>query len=346
MNLNERLAAFINLGHVLKQYVNGQLSEDSLFKRVLDHATEQAQIHNAWFSGENIRFAIKAWANLLTEENLNRWLEPYGLKDITPKTVGIVTAGNIPMVGMHDFVSVLISGHKILVKQSSNDRLLLPEIAKLLIQYEPKFRDNIIFTEGKLTEFDAVIATGSNNTARYFESYFGQYPHIIRKNRNAVAVLTGDETEKELERLGEDIFRYYGLGCRSVSKVFVPEGYDINRIFKAIFSQQDIINHHKYKNNYDYNRAVYLMGGISILENGFILFKEDNGYASPIAVLYYEYYKSLPLLKTRLIADSEQIQCVVSQATIENAIPLGQSQQPELWDYADGVDTIEFLKDL
>ncbi len=335
LNLQDRIDLLVQLGTILsKEGVNNEL---------LATAVTQAEIHNPWFSRENILFALEAWGNLLTEDNLEHWLKPYDLSRVEPKTVGMVTAGNIPLVGMHDFISVLITGHKALVKQSSNDRFLLPAMVEILKKIQPEIDDYITFTKHELKDFDVVIATGSNNTARYFQSYFDKYPHIIRKNRNAVAVVTGDETEGELEQLGEDIFRYYGLGCRSVSKIFVPDGYDLNKLFKAIYSQQDIIGHNKYKNNYDYNRAVYLMGGVPVLENGFVLFKEDAGYASPIAVLYYEYYKSLALLKTRLKTDAELIQCVVSTASIDGAIPPGKAQKPELWDYADGVDTVEFL---
>jgi hypothetical protein len=337
MTLQERIQAFINLGNYIAK------RDDKL-----QQAIAQSEIYNPWFTKENIDFALDAWVDLLTEKKLQKWLSDYDFtKVFPPKTIGIVTAGNIPLVGMHDFVSVLISGHKILVKQSSNDKFLLPVLADFLIKNNQEFKDKITFTEDKLQNFNAVIATGSNNTARYFESYFEKYPHIIRKNRNAVAVLTGVESEVELEALGEDVFRYFGLGCRSVSKVFLPKGYDLNKIFASLFKHKDIVQHNKYKNNYDYNRAIYVMGGVPVLENGFALMKEDSGYASPIAVLYYEFYENLSLLKTRLQSDAEEIQCAVSQeSSIENAVPFGKSQQPELWDYADGVDTMKFLLSL
>jgi len=254
-------------------------------------------------------------------------------------------AGNIPLVGFHDFLSVLISGNSVLVKLASNDKHFLPLIAKYLEYVEPSFNSKITFTEEKLTNFDAAIATGSNNTARYFDYYFGKYPNIIRKNRNSVAVITGNETENELKGLGEDIFRYFGLGCRSVSKLFVPKNYDFDNLFKAIYEYHDIINYAKYQNNYDYNKAVYLMSEFKLLENGFLMLKEDQSYASPIASLFYEYYDDLNQLTEKLDTDTEQIQCVVSNS-IENAIPFGKTQQPSLTDYADGVDTLAFLAQL
>ena len=252
-------------------------------------------------------------------------------------------AGNIPLVGFHDFLSVLISGHSVLVKQSSNDKNLLPFLAKYLEYIEPELKGKITFTEQKLDNFDAVIATGSNNTARYFEYYFKDKPSIIRKNRNSVAVITGNESEQDFENLSEDVFRYFGLGCRSVSKLFVPKGYDFDTFFKGMYNQQEIINNAKYANNYDYNKAVYLMSEFDILENGFLMIKEDESYASPIASVFYEYYENTDDLKIKLWEEREKIQCVVAKGFIENEIAFGQTQHPQLWDYADGVNTLEFL---
>ena len=255
-------------------------------------------------------------------------------------------AGNIPLVGFHDFLSVLISGHSVLVKQSSNDKNLLPFLAKYLEYVETTFKGKITFTEEKLTDFDAVIATGSNNTARYFEHYFKGKPSIIRKNRNSVAVLTNNESDKELTNLSNDIFQYFGLGCRSVSKLFVPEGYDFNAFFNGLYNKKEIINNAKYANNYDYNKAVYLMSEFDLLENGFLMIKEDQSYASPIATIFYEYYTDTNKLKEKLKADSEKIQCVVSNNFIDSEIKFGQTQHPQLWDYADGVNTLDFLAKL
>ena len=286
---------------------------------------------------------IRDRSNLLTENNLNQWLSDYNLDKVKPKKVAIIMAGNIPLVGFHDFLSVLITGHEVLVKQSSNDKHLLPFLSKYLEYVLPELKGKITFTEDKLQDFDAVIATGSNNTARYFEYYFKGKPSIIRQNRNSVAVLTGDENEAQLNALSEDIFRYYGLGCRNVSKLFVPKNYNFDGFFNAMYKWHPIIEEAKYANNYDYNKAVYLMSEFDMLENGFLMIKEDQSYASPIATVFYEYYDSLEQLQKKLTTDEDLIQCVVSKGLTENDVDFGMTQKPQLWDYADGVNTIEFL---
>jgi hypothetical protein len=222
----------------------------------------------------------------------------------------------------------------------------LPLIAKYLEYAEPEFKGRIHFTEERMTGFDAVIATGSNNTARYFDYYFGKYPSIIRRNRNSVAVLTDQETEEDLKKLGEDIFRYFGLGCRSVSKLFVPRGYDFDKFFNAIYQYKEVIYYDKYVNNYDYNKAVYLMSQYQLLENGFLMLKEDQSYASPIATVFYEYYDDKDVLQRRLEADKELIQCVVGSSDQIKMVGFGETQNPQLWDYADDVDTLDFLQGL
>jgi hypothetical protein len=304
---------------------------------------ELSRSHNGWYTEEQVFFALQSWAEALTAENLDKWLESYNLEGIEAKKVGLILAGNIPLVGFHDFLSVLITGHKALVKTSSNDQHLLPYLAKYLIAVEPKFNDNIIFTEGKLEGFDAVIATGSNNTARYFEYYFKDKPSIIRKNRNSVAILTGNETKEDLVALGEDIFRYFGLGCRNVSKLFVPKEYDFKVFFEAIFEYKDVIFYEKYANNYDYNKAVFLMSNFKLLDNEFLTLKEDTSHASPISSVFYEFYDDLDQLKERLKTEHEQIQCIVSNQLTGDSIAFGQTQKPGLLDYADNVDTIAFL---
>src|SRR5699024_7154139 len=244
-------------------------------------------------------------------------------------------AGNIPLVGFHDFVCVLLSGHDALVKQSSKDKHLLPCLHKFLVSQDEGFSEMVEFKDEQLKHFDAVIATGSNNTARYFEYYFAEHPHIIRKNRNSVAILNGDESEKELKALGEDIFRYFGLGCRNVSKLFVPKGYDFESFFKAIYEWKPLINHHKYANNYDYNKAVYLMSEFKMLDNGFLILKEEEIYASPIACLFYEHYESASSLRQKLQRDKENIQCVLRAKGETGTLSFGESQRPQLTDYAD-----------
>ncbi|RSK38714.1 acyl-CoA reductase [Mangrovimonas spongiae] len=349
MDLQQRISAFSKLGDFLSQFSNNNFKKNDdipfndLFFDGFKHQIQLAEEHNGWFTKANIQFALRGWSDLLTEENLSNWLNHYKLDDIHPKTVAVVMAGNIPLVGFHDFLCVLISGHNVLVKPSSNDKQLLPFLAKYLEHVQPTFKGKITFTNDKLENFDAVIATGSDNTARYFEYYFKDKPAIIRKNRNSVAVLTGNESEADLKALSQDIFTYYGLGCRSVSKLFVPKGYDFDNFFKGIYHWHPIINQAKYANNYDYNKAVYLMSEFEMLENGFLMIKEDRSYASPIATVFYEYYDDLDALKTKLASDKEKIQCVVAKNFLNSEIEFGNTQQPELHDYADDIDIIDFL---
>ena len=307
----------------------------------------QAEQQNSWFTQHNLTFARNTWATTLSEANIKRWLSAYKLSEPQNiKKILLIMAGNIPLVGFHDLLCVWVSGHKAVVKLSSEDKLLLPFIVEQLRDLIPEWAEAVTFSDGKVTDFDAVIATGSNNTARYFEYYFGKKPHIIRKNRNSVAVLTGKETQEELTALGKDIFQYYGLGCRSVSKLFVPENYSFDAFFQAIYAYRDIINEQKYANNYDYNKAVYLMSLYKLLENGFLILKEDKSYASPIATLFYEYYTDTEALKKQLITDTEQIQCIVAKGLLPDEIAFGNTQIPQLWEYADNVDTLKFLSNL
>lgn len=349
MNLQERINAFVKLGEFLSQFSNEEIQKkdniehNDVFFDGFKHQLKLAEEYNGWFTRENMAFSIHGWVESLTQENLNKWLKDYEFKDLTPKKVAIIMAGNIPLVGFHDFLAVLITGHNVLVKQSSNDKHLLPYLAKYLEFVEPNFKGRITFTEEKLTGFDAVIATGSDNTARYFEYYFKGKPSIIRNNRNSVAVLTGNETEDDLKNLSEDIFRYYGLGCRNVSKLYVPKGYKFDGFFQGIYHWNEIVNKAKYANNYDYNKAVYLMSEFDMLENGFFMIKEDKSYASPIATLFYEYYDSEAALNEKLEADSGKIQCIVAKGFTKKEIAFGATQKPELWDYADSVDSVEFL---
>lgn len=345
----DKKKCFIQLGHFLSQFsLNNNSKKETvenndLFYDEFVNLIELSQSHNGWFTPEQVYFAIQSWVEALTETNLNQWLAGYDFSTVQPKTVGLILAGNIPLVGFHDFLSVLISGHKVIVKTSSNDQKLLPFLAKYLIASDARLENYITFTEGKLENFDAVIATGSNNTARYFEYYFKDKPSIIRKNRNSVAILNGNESHDDLVKLGEDIFRYFGLGCRNVSKFFVPENYDFQPFFQAIYEYKDVIFYEKYSNNYDYNKAVFLMSNFKLLDNEFITLKEDSSYSSPISSVFYEYYSDLNELKNRLQHEADQIQCIVSSDLVANSIPFGETQKPKLWDYADNVDTLAFL---
>jgi len=345
MELKTRIDALARLGKKLRNLnANGHQGE---MANELDQILSRASAENGWFTPKNILFSFQKWAEALSRKNLEEWVS-YNSTALSQepresKTVAIVMAGNIPLVGFHDFIAVLITGNKVLAKLSSKDKILLPFISEKLTEIEPEFRKYIEFTEGKLESFDAVIATGSDNTSRYFDYYFGKYPHIIRKNRNSVAILTGKENQTELNLLADDIFRYFGLGCRNVSKLYVPEGYDFKDFFKGIYPWKDIVHNHKYINNYDYNKAVYLMDNRPLLDNEFLLLKKDSGFSSPIGVVFYEKYNSLVNLENILEERSEQIQCIVSQNGSFHGISFGETQQPKLWDYADGVDTIEFL---
>lgn len=305
--------------------------------------------YNAWFAADNVEKAVKAIGRMLNKKDLATWLNRYPIAlRAANKQVGLVLAGNIPLVGFHDVLCVLISGNHALIKSSSQDNRLIKEVLKRLTLIEPTFGDKYTFTE-RLASFDAVIATGSNNTSRYFDYYFSKVPNVIRKNRNSVAVLTGDETKDQLFALGHDIFDYYGLGCRNVSKLFVPPGYDIVPFFEAIEAYKPIITHHKYNNNYDYNKSIYLVNRDQHFDNGFLLLKEDKTMASPLAVLFYENYDSLDRVQELLRQQSENIQCIVTTARLDvnnQVVNFGESQQPALWDYADGVDTMDFLTKL
>jgi hypothetical protein len=344
--------SFIELGRFLNQFSidnnhknENVLCNDAYFDPFIE-LIHLSQSHNGWFTPEQVYFAVQSWAKALHEDNLDKWLSTYDLLEVKPKTVGLILAGNIPLVGFHDFLSVLISGHNVLVKTSSNDQHLIQFLSNYLITIEPKLSECIKFTDGKLENFDAVIATGSNNTARYFEYYFKEKPSIIRKNRNSVAVLNGNETVEDLVNLGEDIFRYFGLGCRNVSKLFVPKHYNFDAFFKAIYEYKDVIYYEKYSNNYDYNKAVFLMSNFKLLDNEFLTLKEDSSYCSPISSIFYEYYDDIADLQKRLESESDQIQCIVSNNLIPNSVSFGKTQKPELWDYADNVDTLKFLLNL
>ena len=346
---SEIKSSFVELGNFLRQFSlekntkETSVPQNDLFYDDFISLVELSQSHNGWFTPEQVYFSIQSWGNALSEANLNQWLSTYDFSKIVPKKVGLVLAGNIPLVGFHDFLSVLISGHDVLVKTSSSDQHLLKFLAKYLIAIQPVLNSKITFVEGKLEDFDAVIATGSNNTARYFEYYFKDKPSIIRKNRNSIAVLNETETHEELVGLGEDIFRYFGLGCRNVSKLFVPKDYNFEAFFKAMFEYREVIQYEKYANNYDYNKAVFLMSNFQLLDNEFLTIKEDTSYSSPISSVFYEFYENLEEIKSRLSNDADQIQCIVSKDLIENSIVFGQTQQPKLCDYADNLDTLAFL---
>jgi hypothetical protein len=338
MNLKNRIEAFAELGNILRNSLTRQGTE---YAEIIEELIEFQHISNPWFTPSNVKMAVKAIAGELTEENLKKWTSNYPSlsKNMIPMRVGIIMAGNIPLAGFHDFLCVLISGNIVVAKTSSKDSDLIVRIGDILCKIEKRFNDRIEFTDGVLAKFDAVIATGSDNSSRYFDYYFGKYPNIIRKNRNSVAVIEGDESDADLKNLGLDIFSYFGLGCRNVSKVFLPEKYEIEKLTGAWNSFSELVNHTKYGNNYDFNKAVYLVNREKFLDTGFLLLKEDKGLSSPVSVLYYERYKSLDYADNQLNIYSDKIQCI----TGNGRVPFGKAQFPKLWDYADNIDTLDFL---
>jgi len=348
--LEQRVAAFVQLGRVVRHVSAsdpwpghacglGEAEYDSL-----DELVRQAPIRNGWATEENVRHALAGLADMLERPALEAWLAQYPElgQERPAKLVGLVLAGNIPMVGFHDVLCVVLSGHRARIKCSSDDPALIPAAIGILDHFAPGIAAQAMVSTEKLTGIDAVIATGSTNTSRYFEHYFGHLPRIVRKGRVSVAVLDGSESAEELEALGVDIFRYFGLGCRNVSKLFIPRDYDLDNVFRAIFPWKDIVNHNKYANNYDYNRALWMLDRAPILENGFVVFKEEASLASPVAAVYYERYDDPRAVAEALKAQADHIQCIVGHGHV----PFGAAQCPGPGEYADGVDTLRFLMDL
>jgi len=336
MNLTQRISAFTELGNQINR-----LNEDE--KATL---ADQAAQHNPWFTFEYVTLALAGVSQFLSKGTLNKWTASYSLDTSTPKTIGVAMAGNIPMVGFHDFLCVLISGNKLKAKLSSQDEVLLKALTQRLIQIEPRF-ESLIYFEERLNNVDAVIATGSDNTSRYFEYYFRNIPNIIRKNRSSCGVIRGDETTQQLTELGKDVFSYFGLGCRNVSKVFVPEGYSFIPLLDSWPTYSNIANHHKYANNYDYQKSILLVNGVTFLDNGFVLVTENSALVSPISVLFFETYKDQNDLNEKISLQKEKIQCIVSaNGWYSESLPFGKAQYPEVWDYADNADTLKFLSGL
>lgn len=329
----------------LAQWGN-RLRED-LEKGRLEKTFSTAYHRNPWFTPENSKLALKAICDkFLNEEQLKKLAKEYDLSLQNPLNIGLVMAGNIPMAGFHDLLCVLVSGHKAIVKLSSKDDTLMPLFLEELYEIEPAFKEQVE-TVDLLKNFDAVIATGSDNSSRYFEYYFGKYPHIIRKNRVSAAVLNGGETEEDLRRLGQDIFAYFGLGCRNVSKLFVPEDYDLQNLFKAFEIYRPVIDHNKYRNNYDFQKSRLLVNKVDHQDTGFLLFEEVKGdLVSPMATLYYERVDSNDEAFKALEEKRENIQCVASLDSTDRALPVvkpGATQYPGLFDYPDDVDIMKFL---
>ncbi|MCE3260180.1 MAG: hypothetical protein K0S12_1821 [Bacteroidetes bacterium] len=339
MILKQRIEAFAKIGSFINRHFSQPDPSEVHLHQGLSKVTELAYIHNGWFSLNFVNQSIASIGDMLDRRSLEGFITR---ETSTPKTVAVICAGNIPMVGFHDIMCVLLSGHKAMIKMSSDDNVLLPFFLKLLVHYEPEFEKQILFAAAKMTAFDAVIATGSNNTSNYFNYYFGKYPHIIRKNRTSVAVLSGKESKEDLKNLGADVFTYYGLGCRNVSKLLVPENYVFDGFFEAIVDYGFVIENKKYGNNYDYHRAIYLLEQHQFLDNNFVMIKQSSDLHSPVGVIYYDYYRSEEDIKNYLNQHASAIQCVVGQGRI----PFGYSQRPVITDFADNVDTRDFLVSL
>ena len=333
MNLNERISLFSSLAEVLSGKIN------STHEKVLDEAT----LLNPWFTKENVNDSLNSIVCMLDEDTLHSWIKDYDLKDHERKDILIITAGNIPLVGFHDLLCVLICGHNAVVKFSSKDNVLMKYVVDSLITIDKRIKERIKIIDNIVDcNFDALIATGSDNSSKYFNYYFKDYKSIIRKNRRSIAILDGKESENDLKLLSKDIFMYFGLGCRNVSKLYLPLGYDTNKLFNAFFDYKDVINHLKYSNNYDYNKTVYLMNSEKLLDNGFVLLKEDQSIQSPVATVFYEFYNDREVLNKYIDDNSSLFQCIVSK----DEIPFGKSQVPELNDYADQIDTVKFLQNI
>lgn len=343
MDIENQISGLAELGSYISFFLEKDPTNyneiDSEFHNIL----LKSEIENPWFTQDNQRFALQQWASLLQEANIKTWLSAYK-RSAFPKSVGLILAGNIPLVGFHDVISVVLSGHIPVIKLSSKDRLMLPFLMKLWYEFS---NENIAYDfVDKLKNFDAVIATGSNNTARYLEFYFKDYLSIIRKNRTSVAVLKGDESDLELQLLSEDIFRYFGLGCRNVTRLFIPKDFKLDRLFENFMAFKGVINHHKYANNYDYNKAIYLLNQDAFWDNNFVMLKEDDKLFSPLSVINFSRYDTLEEAKQQVKELENEIQCVVAKPELgfENAVIFGEAQNPSLNTYADQVDTMQFLE--
>lgn len=338
LTLQERISLLSKLGEYILQ-----------FDEAVQGVIELSYLKNKWFTHENTKKALGSIATqYLDASKLSEWVDGYKLTDgERQKSIGLVLAGNIPAVGFHDILSCFVAGHRSVIKLSEKDNVIIPFFVDKMKSYDARVEEYFSFVD-RLKDYDAVIATGSNNTSMYFEQYFGKYPNIIRKNRNGIAVLSGDETKEELKALGADIFDYFGLGCRSVSKLYVPEDYNFDPFLEVTHEFNQIINHSKYKNNFDYNYAILILNKEKFLSNGCLLLREDKQIASRISNLNYEYYTDVSELETQLLLDHQNLQCVCTSIDFEElkTIPLGTSQIPSISSYADDVDTMKFLTSL
>ncbi len=341
MILSKRIELFVSLGKFFKNFIEN--SADKNFTTKLSHAINQSKFHNNYFTENNIINCLKNWSNSLQKKKIKSFLRTYNIEEIKPKRIAIIMAGNIPLVGFHDFICVILSGNKAIIKLSSKDRHLMTFILKYLCNLSYDFKDYFEICEDNLKAYDAVIATGNNLSASKFEEYFKNYPNIIRKSRHSIAIIKGNESNDQLQKLSDDIFNYFGLGCRNVSKISLPKNYDLDLLFRSFLKWKKVINNNTYANNYDYHKAIYLLNKEVFFDNGFILLKESKKIGSPVGTLFYDYYDKYEDVEKYLSKNSEKIQCIVSAENLENSIEFGKTQSPELRDFSDGVDTINFL---
>ena len=348
MHLKQRLFAFVSLGSFLNEFLHAETIENTDNELIdeLNNLVQNIHFHNPWFTPKFVREALTGIAKMLEKEKLEQWIEKYYQIEErlnSPKQISVIMAGNIPMVGFHDALCVLLSGNKLIAKLSSDDNKLIPFLFKVLVRFEPEFANYFRFEDGIVKDADAFIATGSNNSARYFEHYFGKYPHIIRKNRSSIAIITGKETDEELAALGKDVFYYFGLGCRNVSLLLIPENFSIVRLLDNFRSYDWMAEHNKYMNNYDYRRSIALLNKTHHFDNGFLLLFEKLDVHANIGSLHYNYYENENNLKSKLGSFDKQLQCIVGNESDLCNATFGKAQYPEIDEYADGVDTMKFL---
>lgn len=343
MAIQERIISLSEIGKLIESYLTDK-NTDSPTNQEFESIVKKAEIQNPWFTQKNIKTALYSWKNILCSDKISRWLSAYDLNNLPSKKIGLILAGNIPMVGLHDCLTVLLLGQEAKIKLSSKDSVIIPFLLNLWKEFCEELHFEFV---DKLEDYDAVITTGSDNSARYFEYYFNKVPNIIRKNRTSVAVISGKETDEELENLTNDIFTYFGLGCRNVTQLLIPEDFEVDKIFNAFMKYKDIIYHNKYANNYDYHKAIFLLNEDKFWDNNFVLLREEDSLFSPLGVLFFKRipWEEIPVF---LKNNEEKLQCIVSNSEIETfrPLPFGKTQQPDWHQYADGADTVKFILSL
>lgn len=339
MSRTDTISAFAELGRKLQ----GTLDDGSI-----DAVIDTASHHNPWHTRENIEYALGRAVHQLEQPHLEQWLSPHSTLDnlLKPKTIAVVMGGDVPLAGWSDFVSVLASGNRILIKLSDADDVLIPHLAKMLITVAPEFEDYVAFAEGRMHQFDAIIASGSGSANRYFERYFASYPNIIRQPKYSIAVLDGNETQHQLSALADDIFIYMGLGSRSVSKLLVPEGYDFEPLIKAAKHYRHLMDNNHYKSNLDYHKALLMLNAVPFVDGDFWVLKADEPIPSPVSVANYGTYNDIAEVREFIGNNADNLDIVVSNLEIGNAVPFGKANKTELWDYPQGIDTMDFLINL